>query len=59
MEAPSSLVLTMPQVESRIARASYGAMFSVSVRSTSPPIDITKETLYVDDEGTKRIHRVH
>jgi len=48
----------MPQVSSRKARESYGAIFGYPVHSVSPPVNLAKETPYIDKEGTKRVHRV-
>ena len=49
---------SMPSVNSRIARASYGCVFDPGVRWAFPPVDPEKETPYVDLEGVKRISRV-
>jgi hypothetical protein len=49
---------SMPSVDSRIARASYGCIFDPDVRYAFPPVDPEKETPYVDLEGVKRISRV-
>ncbi len=49
---------SMPHVASRIARASYGTMFSFPARHVSPPIDSAKEKPYVDREGVKRVNRL-
>jgi len=56
-EATNSL-RSMPHVASRIARASYGAVFGFAVRDAVPPVNPAKETPYEDDEGTKRVRRV-
>ncbi|KAK4444198.1 hypothetical protein QBC34DRAFT_415619 [Podospora aff. communis PSN243] len=49
---------TMPAIASRIARASYGAIFHSPVSWVSPPVDLSKETPFVDREGVKRVNRV-
>ncbi|KAM7222484.1 hypothetical protein V8F06_001978 [Rhypophila decipiens] len=55
--AANRTLRSMPQVSSRIARASYGTCFSAPVEDLRPPLDSIKEKTFVDKEGVERVTR--
>ena len=51
-------LLSVPQVASRIARASYGTYFGYGLRHVSPPVDSSKDDVYLNREGFERVERM-
>ncbi len=55
---PDAVVASMPVVQSRVARLSYGIQLGSVPSHVSPPIDRQRDVFYKDLDGEERVMRM-